>query len=132
MKLTIYPAHYSFPDIINMESKIKQDNIIPTSIAYRIQTPKSHSLVVIPFFLSRPPTSNATTIKTHKQPPSEPTTTIECPTIHNNYKLQATTPPKSDQTLNPKAKQNKTQKMKPTKWRSPIGLLNSGCCWVFI
>ncbi|KAM4086612.1 hypothetical protein ACJW30_10G115700 [Castanea mollissima] len=71
-------------------------------------------------------------MQTHKQPPSEPTTTTECPTIHNPYKLQATTPPKSDQTHNPKAKQNKTHKMKPTKWRNPIGILNSGCCWVFI
>ena len=92
------------------------------------KTPKSHPLAIVPLFLSHPPIANATTIKTHKQPPSEPTTTTECPTIHNHYKPQATTPPKSDQTHNPKAKQNKTQKMKPTKWYNPIGLLNSRHC----
>ena len=63
LKLSTFSAHCFFPDILNMILKIKQDNLIPTSIAYRIQNPqilywivtqhhKSHPLSVVPLSLS--------------------------------------------------------------------------------
>ena len=133
LKLLTFSAHCSFPNIINMKSKIKQDNPIPTLITYCIQNPqilyqivtphhKSHPLSVVPLSLSRSSTANATTIRTHHHHWSP----------HNPQPPQATSH-KSQNQIKPKTqKQKKKKKKKPTKWCNPIALLNSGCCWVFI
>ena len=122
MKLLTFSAHCSFPNIINMKSKIKQDNIIPTSIAYCIQnpqilylldcytTPQISSSLCCPS-LSHSSTTNATTIKSHHHHRSPHKPQPLQATSHNTTKIRSTTisRPKLDQTHSLKKKKKKNQ-----------------------
>ena len=121
MKLSTFSTHYSFLDIINMKSKIKQDNLIPTSITYHIQNPQILFQIVTPhnksqplFVLSLSLSFIYSQCNHHQNPPpplipSQSTTTASHkPKIHNTTKIRLTNA--SQNQIKPKTKKKKKKK----------------------